>query len=200
MKNIQTLLYDYEGKQVEFLLAGDMMVNATEMAAVYGKRVWDFTRRPETILFLDKLSKRAIGEFKGEEFTPFLSQFGDLTSEKVVKSANGVPILISIPGREGATWMHRWLAIDFAMWLDLDFKIWIIEKIDYLLINFSNKQRDLLNQKQELIKNRDLLISKNRDNPDVLKLHEINEELKGISKKLSVTTKNQYSIWSNLNS
>jgi hypothetical protein len=200
MKNIQTLLYDYKGKQVEFLLAGDMMVNATEMASVYGKRVVKFLENKDTQEFINQLSKRAIGEFKGPEFGPFLSQFGDLSSEKVVKSPNGVPILISIPGREGATWMHRWLAIDFAMWLDLDFKIWIIEKIDYLLINFSNKQRDLLNQKQELIKNRDLLISKNRDNPDVLKLHEINEELKGISKKLSVTTKNQYSIWSNLNS
>ncbi|WP_081474715.1 KilA-N domain-containing protein [Cyclobacterium marinum] len=50
----------------------------------------------------------------------------DLSSDKVVKGANGAPILITISGNEGGTWMHRWLAIDFAIWLDLDFKIWVI--------------------------------------------------------------------------
>jgi len=197
---MQTLIYEYEKKQIEFLLSGDMMINATEMAAVYGKRVIDFTRRPETILYVEKLSKRAIGEFKGEDFTPFFAQFGNLSPEKVVKSVNSVPILITIPGREGATWMHRWLAIDFAMWLDLDFKIWIIEKIDYLLINFSNKQRELLNRKQELIKKRDEILTRNQNNPEVLELNQVLDELKGISQKLGQTTKSQYSIWNNLGS
>lgn len=195
---MQTLTYDYKDKQIEFLLSGDMMVNATEMAAVYGKRVSKFLENKETQNFIDKLKKTPIGENKGAEFGPFLAQFGDLASEKVVKSPNGVPILITIPGREGATWMHRWLAIDFAMWLDLDFKIWIIEKIDYLLINFSNKQRELLNKKQELIKQRNEIVTRNLNNPDVMALNEINDELKGISQKLGATTRSQYSIWNNL--
>lgn len=194
---MHTLIYDYKNKQIEFLLSGDMMINATEMAAVYEKRVSKFLENKETKEFIDKLKKTAIGENKGAEFGPFLSQFEGLSPEKVVKSPNGVPILVTIPGREGATWMHRWLAIDFAMWLDMDFKIWLIEKIDYLLINFSNKQRELLNKKQELIKAKDLIIEKNKENPDIIRLNEINEELKGISNKLGVTTKNQYSIWTN---
>lgn len=194
---MQTLTYDYQNKQIEFLLSGDMMVNATEMASVYGKRVVDFTRRPETNSFIDRLSKKAIGDFKGDEFAPFIAQFGDLSSDKVFKSANGVPILITIPGREGSTWMHRWLAIDFAMWLDIDFKIWLIEKIDYLLINFSNKQRELLNRKQELIKEKDKLLEKYKDNPEFIRINEINEEVRGISQKLGTTTKSQYSIWNN---
>jgi hypothetical protein len=195
---METIVYEYQNKQIEFLLSGDVMVNATEMAKVYGKKVSRFLELESTKDFVAALSKRAIGDFKGQEFRPFLSQFSDLNPEKVVKSRNGVPVLITIPGREGATWMHRWLAIDFAMWVDLEFKLWIIEKIDYLLINFSNKQREILNQKAELIKSRDMLIEKNKNNPDILKLHEINEELKGLSQKLGATTRNQYAIWTNL--
>ncbi|GAB2993960.1 hypothetical protein GCM10027284_08930 [Cyclobacterium sediminis] len=195
---MQRLTYDYQDKQIEFLLGGDMMVNATEMAAVYGKRVVDFTRREETKKFIEALSKRAIGEFKGADFSPLIAGFGNLSPDKVVKGANGTPILITIPGNEGGTWMHRWLAIDFAMWLDLDFKIWVMEKIDYLMINFSNKQRELISRKKELLKAKELMLEEQKDNPIVIKLNDINEELKGVANKMAKSTKDQYSIWSNL--
>lgn len=195
---MQTLVYEYENKQIEFLLSGDMIVNATEIASVYDKRVYEFTRREETKEFINKLSKRSIGDFKDGDFPYLKSKFKDLDEKNIIKSVNGVPILITIPGREGATWMHRWVAIDFAMWLDMDFKIWIIEKIDYLLINFSNKQMELLNKKQELIKRRDEIIERNQTNPDVLELNQIIDDIRGISQKLGQTTKSQYLIWNNL--
>lgn len=195
---MQTLIYQFKEKQIEFLLSGDMMVNATEMASVYGKRVVDFTRLLETKNFIDAMKKRPIGDFKGADFSPFIAGFADLDPEKVVKSENGVPILITIPGREGVTWMHRWLAIDFAMWLDLDFKIWIIEKIDHLLINFSNKQRELISEKQELLRQKDLILKEQKDNPHVLRINEINESLKKISQKMGSATKSQYQIWNNI--
>lgn len=196
---MQTLVYDYQDKQIEFLLSGDMMVNATEMAAVYGKRVSKFLENKETQNFIDKLKKTPIGENKGAEFGPFLSQFKDLNPEKVVKSPNGVPILITIPGREGATWMHRWLAIDFAMWLDLDFKVWIIAKIDYLLINFSNRHRELINQEQQLKREKYKLLQENKNNPVALRIAEIDEELRAVTHRKGSVTKYQYGIWNNQN-
>lgn len=192
---MQTLIYEYKNKGIEFLLDGDMMVNATEMAAVHDKRVSKFLENKQTQIFIEKLSKRPFGENKGPEFGLFLSKFKDLNPEKVVKSPNGVPILITIAGREGVTWMHRWLAIDFAMWLDVDFKIWIIEKIDYLLINFSNKHRELISREMDLKKERLKLITENMDNPVALRIDEINEELRGISQKKGAVTKSQYGIW-----
>lgn len=195
---MQTLIYQFKEKQIEFLLTGDVMVNATEMASVYGKRVYEFTRRPETKLFVDKLSKRPIGDFKYGDFPHLFSGIDDFDPKKVVKSVNGVPILITIPGNEGGTWMHRWLAIDFAMWLDLDFKIWVIEKIDYLLINFSNKQRELISEKQELLRQKDLILKEQKDNPHVIRINEINESLKKISQKMGSATKSQYQIWNNI--
>lgn len=197
---MQTLLYEYNEKQIEFILSGDIMVNATEMAAIYGRKVSKFLENKETQDFINELKKTPIGENNGPEFGAFLAQFGDLDPKKVVKCPNGTPILITIQGREGATWMHRWLAIDFAMWLDVRFKTWIIRKIDHLLINFSNKQRELLSHKHELIRKKNELITRNLNNPDVMELNQINDELRGISQKLGQTTKSQYSIWNNLGS
>lgn len=194
---MQTLIYEYKQKQIEFLLSGDMLVNATEMASIYGKKVAKFLQNKETNDFINALSKMDIGENKGADFAPFLAGFKDLDPSKVVKSANGVPILIAIQGREGATWMHRWLAIDFAMWLDLEFKIWIIQKIDYLLINFSNKHRELINQEQELIKEKNKLLDENKSNPVAIRINDINDSLKKISKKKGSVTRSQYGIWNN---
>lgn len=194
---MQTLIYDYQGKQIEFLLSGDMMVNATEMAAVYGKRVSKFLEKKETQNFIEALEKSAFPGFKGPEFGPLNPRFADLPPEKVVKCPNGVPILITIPGREGVTWMHRWLAIDFAMWLDLEFKIWVIEKIDYLLINFSNKHRELINREQELKKEKAKLLDENKNNPVAIRIAAIDDELRSVSQKKGAVTKSQYGIWSN---
>jgi hypothetical protein len=179
--NMNTINYQYKNRVVEFMLSGDLMVNATEMGAVFNVKPYEFTRREETQRTIEAMKKKAIGGKKGADFTPFLSQFKDLTSENVVKCVNGTPILITIPGREGSTWMHRWLAIDFAMYLDVDFKIWVLEKIDLLFVDFSLEKRKIETRKLEIRKELALLQEASINNPTANKIFRLNEELQDLT-------------------
>jgi len=192
---MEILTYEFKGAAVEFLLSGDLMINATEMGAVFNKRPIDFLERKASVEMINAMKKRAIGDKKGASFEPFLSQFKDLSSENVVKSVNGTPILITIPGREGSTWMHRWLAIDFAMYLDVEFKLWVLEKIDLLFVAFSQIQRELIKEETLLKQKRSKLIEANKDNPAAIEIATIDDRLKEITNEKGKATKNQYKMW-----
>lgn len=89
--------------------AGDeeVMVNATEMAKVYGKRVGDWLTLSSTKEYLSALSDEGKSHSLSEETT-------------------GIPgsLIRTVEGRNGGTWMHEDVAIEFARWLDPKFAIW----------------------------------------------------------------------------
>ncbi|MDF2433004.1 MAG: hypothetical protein JWP44_2635 [Mucilaginibacter sp.] len=190
------LNYEYQGKVIEFLMADDLMINATEMAAVFGKRPVDFLETKGAKELIAGLELRTIGDFNGSKIEQLNAGNALFKIKKIVESANFAPILITAEGKEhGGTWMHRWLAIDFAMYLDVDFKIWILERIDYLFISFAKSHRQLVIKENQLIKERQKILAEHSNDPVIQKLAVVDDELKEIRNKKSSETRKTYKGW-----
>lgn len=109
---MKTLQFTYNGQYIEFLQGRDnVMVNATQMARVFNKRLDHFLRADHTKAFVNEL-----------EFTPFGGNLKPLKREAIIKSR----------GKSG-TYMHRILALKFAAWLDPKFEVWVFTTIDKIL-------------------------------------------------------------------
>ena len=99
----------------------DTMVNATEMAKPFG-----INKQPAFWL-RSKAAKEYIEAFNNYQ-------------KNALRNLQSTPLrpVITIEGnyadgtRQG-TWMHRWIAIEFARWLDPNFAIWCNQRIDELL-------------------------------------------------------------------
>lgn len=184
----------YNGKVVEFLLGQDVMINATEMAAVFDKRLTHFTDLKSTQDWIKWLEKTSFLENRGRETRLRFANFDDFEGEIQHRSRDLVPILIVKKGGHdgGNTWMHRYLALELAMWLDIEFKGWVMMKIDQLLFNYSIIKGNVALQKRDLYNERSRLLHENMNDPSVKRIIEIDNELKEL-KSLERQTNNQFS-------
>ncbi|MCM0717328.1 KilA-N domain-containing protein [Parabacteroides sp. W1-Q-101] len=108
--------FEYNGTVVQFEINDkNVMVNASQMANVFGKEPAHFIRNENTKNLIEAFCQTANSQFENE-FSP---------SGKFVKVVKG--------GRESGTWMDRRVAIAFAMWLNPFFAVWVCNTIDYLL-------------------------------------------------------------------
>lgn len=105
--------YEYNGSIIPFALTeSDVMINATEMAKVCGKRVNNYTQN---------------------------NGFKELVDE--VSSVTGIPatgLVVTIQGgipQNQGTWFHRLIAIHFAMWCNPKFGVWCLKKLDEIINN-----------------------------------------------------------------
>lgn len=105
MENIVT--YEYNGLPISFENGNTKMVNATEMAKVFGKFAKDWLVNKNTKEFLDELS--AVRRIPLTEL-----------------------VTISQGGVNQGTWMHEDVAIEFARWLSPKFAIWCNDRIKEL--------------------------------------------------------------------
>jgi hypothetical protein len=103
----------YEGNAVAFSFdrERDMMVNATEMAKIFGRDVPDFTMLKQTKDFISECLKNHNYGF-----------LGDVETEE--------DLIVS--KQKSGTWMHRILALKFAAWLSPAFELWVYAVIDDL--------------------------------------------------------------------
>lgn len=136
----------YEGKEVEFdLLNDNVMVNATEMAKIFGRRLDLFLKTEPTKLFINALKNVSTGvnspknnidlSQKSDEFTPIGVNSPTFNASNIIQAR----------GQNG-TWMHRVLAIKFAAWLDPNFEVWIYSTIDQIMFGELRNRKNLLNQ------------------------------------------------------
>lgn len=102
----------YEGNAISFSKGENVMVNATEMAKPFGKRVSDW------------LSNQNTKEFIGALTETRKSVSADFQAVKVVRGGN--------PDAQG-TWLHEDAALEFARWLSPKFAIWCNDRIKELL-------------------------------------------------------------------
>lgn len=174
---MERLEYHYGENIVEFLFKDDLMVNATEIASAYGKKPIGFLRTEAAKNFIKQLEKTAIRANRSADSAPRYAGNADFDGEIRHRSADLVPLLIVQKGGEegGVTWMHRYLAIDFAMWLDIEFKIWILRKIDELLLSYTSEKRTLALRKRQNKENMNKIIS-NSDNEEVKELAKLIKE------------------------
>lgn len=95
-------------RDVDIFFMEDGWFNATEAAAVFGKRPIDWLRISETIQYVETLCK-----------------FHKVSEAHFVKTRRGT----KSPG----TWFHPKLAVAFARWLSPEFAVWCDMQIDSIL-------------------------------------------------------------------
>lgn len=101
--------YPFNGNNITFSIGNDtVMVNATEMAKPFGKRVQHFLSTTQTA-----------------EYIEALSQSRNLGFDQLVQIQRG--------GNNPGTWMHEDVALEFARWLSPAFAIWCNDRIKELL-------------------------------------------------------------------
>ncbi|WP_281980482.1 KilA-N domain-containing protein [Tenacibaculum mesophilum] len=118
---MKTLEFLYQETQIHFLvnpLEKNVMVNATEMAKPFNKRVKNFLRLDETKNFINYQVKK---NYIGSDVSRYIE-------ENIYYSNN-----------KAGTFMTRKLALKFAAWLDVSFEDWIFETIDNII--FGNYQK-----------------------------------------------------------
>jgi KilA-N domain len=164
-------LFEYEGQTVEFDFGNDsIMVNATEMAKIFGKEIKRFNDLETTKSFIKNCLN---GRFKRP-----------LSVEKEED------LIITRP-RSG-TWMHRVLALKFAAWLDSEFEIWVYITIDQIM--FGSLREDA-KTKAKLKEEREEVLARLLENEDYQKLMGIDAKDKEIKGKIDKQMKNQLSLF-----
>jgi hypothetical protein len=110
---------DYE---VEFEPTGsdNVMVNATQMAKIFGKQVNEFTSNENTKAFILECLKNGN------------SRYLDVKNESD----------LVVSKQKSGTWMHRILALKFAAWIDSSFEVWVYITIDKILNQSYKEERD----------------------------------------------------------
>jgi hypothetical protein len=133
---MKTLEYNYNNQRIEFL-QGDhnIMVNATQMAKVFNKRIDFFLKSDNTKAFIREL-----------KFTPFGGNLQPLDDDKIIKTR----------GRSG-TFMHRILALKFAAWLSPKFELWVFFTIDTIIYAQYKNITEATTEKLMIEKERDLM-------------------------------------------
>ncbi len=103
--------FDYEGKPISFEFAdGNKMINATQMAKPFGKRVNNYLQNQTTKDFILLLESRYWDSSNGKREVLRIVQGGS-------------------PELQG-TWMDEKLALEFASWLSPAFKLWVYDCIE----------------------------------------------------------------------
>lgn len=96
-------IFQYNGNPITFQTGEATMVNATQMAKPFKKRVNDWKNLPSTKNFLDVLEATR-------------------KSGRLIETMNGI-----------GTWLHEDVALEFARWLSPQFAIWCNDRIKELM-------------------------------------------------------------------
>lgn len=110
-------VFSYKGSNVTFSNENGMWVNATEMAKPFDKFPYDWLRLQSSKDFLSALV--SIRGFNYED--------GGINYEESSQ------FIKTIEGRNGGTWFHEDVAIEFARWLSPLFAIWCNDRIKEIL-------------------------------------------------------------------
>lgn len=164
---METKIFKFEESEITFLMSKDnnVMVNATEMAKAFDKKVDNFTRIDSTQEFIKACLRFANIE---ENKTP-KSVFSDMKSE--------LDLIIS--RQKSGTFMHRVLALKFAAWLNPNFEVWVYATIEKLLFG-KHVEREQSLERTLLLKNElhELSLKEDKTGADFERYLKIDAELK----------------------
>ena len=103
----------------------DAYFNATEAAALFGKRPYASFRLAETQEYVEALARASEGNASETRFE---------NSEKYAIGAVETDIIVTVRGgKSPGTWIHPDLVVAFARWLSPDFAVWCDRRIKELL-------------------------------------------------------------------
>ena len=105
--------------------------------------VKNWMRSKSTIEFLGLWEKLNNPFFKGVEFDSLLNESGSnaftLSPTRWIESTGAIGIISSI-GKNGGTFAHSEIALEFASWVSTEFKLYLITEIKRLKIEENNQQ------------------------------------------------------------
>lgn len=165
---MELIKFIYEGSEVDFQPSGkdNVMVNATQMAKIFGKQVMHFNELESTKKFIESCLNYRDSRFIEEESGTPKSLIGVEKKEDLI-----------ISKQNSGTWMHRILALKFAAWLDSDFEVWVFTTIDAIINQYFRNQRDAMSEKLRIkqekeAKKKELLLK----NPELAEYFELEEQ------------------------
>jgi hypothetical protein len=149
----------------------NVMVNATQMAKIFGKDVYDFLKNDNSKNFIAECLKTDNSRFLNVEI------MDDLIISK----------------QKSGTWMHRILALKFAAWLDPAFELWVYVTIDRIINHYFREQRDAMIEKitikaKKEAKRQELLIKY----PEMAEYFELDNQEKQAHNKRMYAIKEQF--------
>jgi len=160
-KKKEVQVFEYEGKRITFDFGdGQKMVNATEMAKAFGKRVSNFTRLNQTKDFIKVLESR----------------YSDVSNGNVYKASRRVQG--GIPELQG-TWFDEKLALKFAAWLNSEFELWVWERI-YELLSTGKTELNTKPVQRVDTKTLEFVFQKIKDN--AMEIHNLSDILDDLKK------------------
>jgi hypothetical protein len=125
---------EYEGHPIRFNEEG--WINATDVAAKFGKEPNDWISQLDTLEYLCALSKKLFSNSGSERELGKIKELtirNASTRAKILRLAKKTGLVKTRAGINGGTWLHPKLAIRFARWLSVEFEIWCDEQIDALI-------------------------------------------------------------------
>jgi prophage antirepressor-like protein len=166
MENKKELqVFEFEGKRITFDFGdGNEMVNATEIAKAFGKRLPDFTRLKQTKEFIKELetliNTTVVADVQQRK-----------KAIKVIQGGNRKDLQ--------GTWYEQRLALKLAAWLNPKFELWIYGKIRELLSTGQVTMSDdkLLIDKKTL----EFVFQKIKDN--AMEIHYLSDILEDLKKR-----------------
>lgn len=154
-------IFNYGDTAVTFrTVDGSLMVNATQMAKPFGRRVSAWLRLPSTKAFI-----MALIDMRAQTFNVQKSHIGkrrtlnnkELRGNNFVKAQKG--------GRCSGTYLHEDIAIEFARWLSPAFAVWCNDRIKEL---FRQGITQPIPQEQPRIGNLDDALMTLRESADLI--------------------------------
>lgn len=158
-KIMETKICLFNQKPITFVIGKDnkMMINATEMAKIFGRKVEAFMRNETTIQFVNEALK--------SENSRFLNVFSQSD------------LYYSVP--KAGTWMHKILALKFAAWLSPSFELWVYSTIDKILFGKYEERDRSFQRTLAFQKEMDALkIKSNKTGEDFTKYLQLEKNLK----------------------
>ncbi len=139
---METVKFVYNNTQVDFLPVGNdsLMINATQMAKIFNKKIENFTRTESTQNFISECLNNANRRYLN------INDVSDLLDSR----------------QKSGTWMHRILALKFAAWLDPAFELWVYTTIDKIIFGNYREIKEatvekLKAEKQQQLKKQELM-------------------------------------------
>ena len=123
--------FEYEGFPISFDFGeGSKLINATEMAAIFDKRVVDFFRLQQTTEYVTVLHN-SLKTSRSEN--SHIGRTGSLTTEILAKRYPELIKVVKGGNQPQGTWVHEKIALKFAAWLSPYFELWVYDRIHELL-------------------------------------------------------------------
>lgn len=165
---------DFNGFKIDFepfVKERSVMVNATQMAKAFDKRIDHFLRSDHAKEFISVL-----------EFTPYGGNSEQLSKAEIIQTRG-----------QAGTWMHRILALKFAAWLNPEFELWVFMVIEELLFGDFKRQTKSIERSVLLqTKIKALEAKPEKTGQDFINYLEYNNELKGEKNGRTKATKDKF--------